>query len=249
MAWKASIRDHAAQAERTRAWAAEAEADDAMGRVADACGRAVDAQGRLDTESLGRVVATMREASEVRDRASQALARSSSLHKKTGAGLKRASMAYKRAADPKYAAEVRDRAARAYEHARTLADLAANVRREARNLVRNADMLEAGAAKWSSAGGGALAGGGGALPSIVADMREHAGQARAGSNEIGEKLERAERAAAKVRKMSAEMAMRSAAGAAKAVPECGDGGPDVQRAAAAWRKATAAASRADAGKG
>lgn len=249
MAWKASIRDHVARRERIGAWAAMAKADDALGRMAEACGRVVDGQGCLDTEALGRAAAAMREAAEMWSRTSKALARSTRLHRMAGAGLKRASRAYGRAADPGHAAEALDRAAKMHAHARASAGLAARVRRDARNIARDVGMVEATAAKWSSAGGGRVEGGEGAMSSIVAEMRELARQERTVSNGSEERLEKAERAAGAIRKSSAKAAMRSTASAAMVMAKCGDGGgPDVQGAAEAWMKAMAAANRADLGR-
>ena len=248
IAWKASIRNHVARKDRIRAFEAKAEADEAMRRAAEACVRAVDADGRLDTEALGRVTATMREAGEIQSRASKVLARSSRLHRKASAGLKRASVAYKRAVDPKYAAEVRDLAARLNAYALAMAGRAADMRRDARKLVRDAGRAGACMAEWTSAGGDRLAGDADAMSSFGAAMRELARPAGAESNGITEEMKQAEREASEVRKMSAEMAVQSSASAANVRPECGGrGGPDVQRAEAAWRKALAAAKRADAG--
>lgn len=243
MAWRASIRDHAARRERKKARAAMAEADGELSRAAEACGRVVDAQDRVDTEALGRAMAATKVAAEMLSLAFKALARSSRLHRKAGAGLKRASKAYGRAADPKRVADVRKRAARAYADGRVSAGIAASVRRDAKTIARDAGRVEACMAEWASAAGGEDA-----RPSVGAEMRKLARPMGTESDGIEENLEEAVRTAAEVRKVFAESARRSAAGAAKAVSEQGDdsGGPDVQRAEAAWRKALAAANRADA---
>lgn len=248
MAWKASIREHAARRERKKARDSVAESYGELGRVVDAYEQAADGRGRADTEVLGRALSTTRVAAEMQSLASKALARSSRLHRKAGAGLKRASMAYKRAAEPRRAADMRERAARAYANARASAGIAARVRRDARGIMQSADRMDAGEAEWPPAGGGGMAGDAGVPSPAAADMRESAGRAHTGSNGTEKKLEDAVRAAAEMRKVSAEAARRSAENAAKAVAECVGGGPDMQRAVDAWAKAMAAANRADADK-
>lgn len=241
--WRASIRDHAARRELKKAWVAMAEAEGELRLAAEACGRAVDAQGRRDSKARGRAMAATRVAADMLLLAVKALARSSRLYRKAGAGLKRASRAYGRAAEPKHAAGMRERAARAHAHGRVSAGIAANVRRHARKLVRSADRVDAGEAELPLAGGADM------LSSVDADMRVSAGRAGgAESNGTGADLEEAVRAAYEVQKVCAEAAKLSAAEAARAVSDCGDGGgPDVKKAEAAWRKAVAAANRADAG--
>ena len=250
MAWKASMRGHAARTESMKGWKAKAKSDGVMERAVEECGRAVDEQGRPDVEALGRVPATMREAAGILVRSSKAFARSSKLYRRAGAGLKRASRAYRLAGDSMLAAEVRRRAAGSYEYARTAANNEASARRGAGSFVRDADDLEAGMAKCSSGGGGRMGGDPDILSSIRAEMREAGRKARMESDAMVGRMKEVVRSAEELRGVAAEAAKRSAVDAARAVSEYVDGGgPDVKKAEAAWRKAMAAATRTYADEG
>lgn len=246
MAWKASIREHAARTERRKAWETKAEADDVMRRMAAACGRAADAQGRMDPEVLWQVAAAMREAGEILARASKSFTLASELHEKAGAGQKRASKACKLAADPARTADMQKWAASSYVHARTAANRAAEALGGAGKFAQHARRSE-DAARRASADGGLRVDDMGALSSIQAEVWESARQERIESAAMKERTGEEERVAAEARRLSAEIARQSAASAARVAAEYGRDDPGVERAVSAWRKAVSAANRVDAG--
>lgn len=249
MMWKAMMHEHAAMAWRRKAWAAEAKSNALMGRAARKCGRAVDAHGRMDTDAVMRVIPTMKRAARLRVRASRALAQSSDLCEASGSEQKMASEAFMRSTDPEHAVAVYKVAVGAYEHAVEGARGANRAIDGARNILENANRLADGAIRTLVKGGGEP-GNGDELSSIQADMREHAGRAQQASAAARRRLNKEGKTVARLRRLAAAASKASSA-AAEAAAEAAKadgrrGGPGVQEAEAAWRRAAAEAASADA---
>lgn len=243
MAWTAAVREHASWTVYRKAWVAKAESDGAMKRMAEECGRAVDRHGAIDPASTVRVRNAMKRAADPLVRASKAFALSSRLDEAAGADLRRAHKAYGLAGDPEYAAIVHDRAAGSYKHALDTARLAESVICTAESLMGDAVKLANGAARWQSldlAWQASRA----PLSALQADMWEDAKQARAESAAMLGKADEGVQATAKMRRLTARAAEMSASKAAAAAAR-GQGRPDVERAAAEWRRAVAKAHRVE----
>lgn len=239
MSWTAAVREHAGWLESKKGWAAKAESDDAVRRAAEECGRIVDGRGAMDAASIEGAGGAIRLAAGPLVRASKAFARSSRLGEAAGAELRRASRAYGRAGDHEYAATVAERAAGSRDHARTVAMMASTMLGRARWLARDATRLADGAAGRPSPGP-VLHAVRAALSSLQVGMREDARQARAESVAMAGKMEDGVQATAKMRRVTARAAELSAERAAAAAAR-GRGRPDVEEAAAAWRRAVAKA--------
>ena len=242
MMWEASIRDHAAWAKRRKGWAARSEADDAIGRVAEAFGRSIDAQGRVDAEAMGRVVGMLKDAAKASDLAAGAFMRSADLSKAAGKKQLQAAKACRVAADPERDASMTELSMRSYDYARTATDLGSSAIGWAKALLLDYIRLEGSSGLWSSAGY-RWDSGRGALPSVQAGAREDAGPERMLQAAAEGQAEETARLSSEIRKMSAGAFKRSAAWADGEAAR-GQADPDVQRAAAAWRKAAASAGRA-----
>lgn len=242
MAWTAAIHDHAAWVEARKAWAAKAEADDAMKRAAEACRRVADARGTLDVASLRQVGDAMGRVADLQVRVSKAFARSSKLGKAVWAELRWASRAYGRAGDAAYSATVSERAVRPRKDSRDASRRAASALAVSESLARDAGRLAAAASGYASPEI-AWPGGRTELSSIQADMWENARQARAESAAVLRKMDATGPAMVRLRRITASAAELSATKATEAAR--GQDGPDVQRAAAAWRRAASRAHRAE----
>ena len=239
MSWTAAIRDHASLAECRKGWAARVEFGDAMKGAAEKCGRIVDGRGMVDTASIGLAGDAMKRAADPLVRASRAFARSSRLDKAAAAELRRASRAYGRAEDPEYAAAVAERAASSRDHALSSAGMAKISLDRAESLARDAAKLAAAAARRPPPGPARrsdLA----EMSSLQADMWEGAKQDRMESAVALGRMDEAVQATARIRQLTARAAEMSAARAAATAAQ-GRGRPDVERAAAAWRRAVAKA--------
>lgn len=242
MAWTAAIHDHAAWVEARKAWAARAESDDAMKRAAEAGRRVADARGTVDVASLRQVGDAMGRAADLQARASKAFARSSRLGRAVWVEQRRASRAYRRAGDAAYSATVSERAAQSRKHARNTSRLAASALDGSESLARDAGRLAAAASECASPEI-AWPGGRTELSLIQADMWENARQARAESAAVLRKMDAMGPAMVRLRRITASAAELSATKATEAAR--GQDGPDVQRAAAAWRKAASRAHKAE----
>ena len=240
MSWTAAMRAHDSLAECRKGWAARVEFGDAMKGAAEKCGRIVDGRGMVDTASIGLAGDAMRRAADPLVRASRAFARSSRLDKAAGAELDRASRAYGRAEDPEYAAAVAERAARSRDHALSSAGMAKTSLDRAESLVRDAAKLAAAAAAKQPPPGPARRSDLTEMSSLQADMWEGAKQDRLESAVALGRMDEAVQATARIRQLTARAAEMSAARAAAAAAR-GRGSPDVERAAAAWRRAVAKA--------
>ena len=261
-AWSASIREHAACAARTAALSAEDEANGDIKKAIEGCGRVPDAQGRPGAAAMALVTDAMMRAAKSLNAAAEGCGRSSGLYGEAATEAARAHRAFGRVGDAQYAGIMRSMAARARVDARGAAKQAAEAAETAGALLRDAGRLGDCAAKWASSEGGrgkravdmrrlALA---------LADTWEDAKRSCLNSSIIAEKAAELERATAIARGMAADVA-RAAAGEAAAAAEAaaeaaengsGNGGgqgrddQEAERAAAAWRRAMAAANRADA---
>lgn len=242
-AWKAAMHDHAAWKERRKAWAIKAEADESMRRASKACRRAAKAPDRMDAAAAWRVSARI-------SRAADAFRRSSRLSRAAGVELLRASKAYMRAGGLRRAVAASKRAPRSYDHAIDASGLAIcaldgteALLRDSVKMARGSTRLAEGAA-GSSEEGGVRDGIRGALSSARENLRGDSGWARTLSEASKEDLGKAERRTVKARRLAADASERSAAGAAAAAGR-GLDDPGVQRAAAAWNKARAAADKGD----
>ena len=242
MAWTAAIHGNAAEEERRRAWAAKYESDNAAKRAAEACARTVDRQGRADEDAIGQVVEGLRYAAEALERASEAFERSSELCEAAGDEQRRAARAHERAADPKLGALMDDQAVGSYMQAQAAARQALRMTGGARAHLRDAGRLEADAAQRSGAAH-EWAGDRNALSLVQADMWEDAKEARLDSTAMKGQLEEAEQRTTDLLNLTAATAKMAAAGAAEAIMR-GQGDPEVQRAAEAWREAMVAAKKA-----
>lgn len=248
MAWTAAIHDDAAEAERRRAWAAKYESDNAVKRAAEACVWTIDRQGRADEGAMGQVVKGLRHAAEALERAAEAFERSSELYEAAGDEQRRAARAHERAADPMLGALMDDQASRSYKQAQVAARMASRMNDGARAHMRDAGRLEADAARREGMAAHWWAGDRNALSLVQADVWEDAKEARLGSTAMKGHLEESEQRTTELLNLTASVAKMAAAGAAGAMMR-GQGDPDVQRAAEAWREAMAAAKRANAGGG
>ena len=244
MVWTAMIREHDSWTELKRAWAAKAEAVDAMRAGSEECGRAVDAQGVVDAGALGRAAEALGHAAAAMGRAAEAFDRASDLCKAAGAGLRRAGDAHARALDKASAVDMRGMASMSYDRAARTDQMTSNARGMAAGLAREADGMAALAAGWAGAGQRRWSGERGGLAAVQADMWEDAKEMRAGSEEMKRSAQEAERLAARMRDVAAGAAERSAERAAAAA-RGGLAGQDAPEAAAAWRKAVSEAHAAE----
>lgn len=241
-AWAGSMHAHAACTERRMAWAAKAKADDAMKRMAGAYAHATNTQGKIGADTMRLAADTMRQAASAMETAAEAFGRSSKLAGAAAKDLKRAARAYGRAGDEKNAGMMREWAARSRKDALGSDKRAARTGAEAGLLTRSAGRLAAVVALWS-AGEYALGGDRDAMALSLSNLWEDAKEERMESAATAMRAEEAERLAAAAKRLTATAAEQSAAAAGAA---CKRPEPDVQEAAAAWRKAMAAANRAKA---
>ena len=236
------------EAERRKAWAAKYESDTAVKRAAEACTWTIDRQGRADEDAMGQVVEGLRHAAVVLERAAAAFERSSDHYKAAGDEQRRAARAHERATDPKLGELMDDQAVRSYKQAQAAARLALRMNARTRERMRDADRLEADVARRAGTAAHGRAGDLNALSLVQADVWEDAKAARLDSTAMRGHLEEGEQRTTDLLKLTAATAKMAAVGAAEAVMR-GQGDPDVQRAAEAWREAMAAAKRANAGGG
>lgn len=240
MSWTAAIRDHESLTEYLKGLAARVEFGDAMKGAAEKCGRAVDGQGTIDTASIGRAGDAMMRAADQLVRASKAFARSSRLGKVAAAEMHRASKAYGRAGDSEYAATVAERASNPRDRALSSAGMAKISLGKAQSLVRNAARLATAAASGRPPPRPVRRSDLTELSSVQVDMWENAKQERLESVAMLGRMDDGMQAAARIRQITARAAEMSAARAAAAAAR-GRGRPDVEKAAAAWRRAVAKA--------
>ena len=240
--WSASMHGHAAWREYRKACESNVEADDAMGMVAAAGGRVVDAHGMVDAAAMVRVADAMLRASEMFDRVARSFMRSSRLNEAAAADKDRAAALYERAGSARHAALARTRSGKSRKDAAVAARTSAMAKEGAAALAEDAGRMRASAEKLAGSGKRNKWGGDGAELALAhAVMRNHTKRERVRSAEMLERAVDIERASARVQDMAAAVARRAAEAT---VHRRGD--PSVQEALAAWRKAMAAANRAEA---
>ena len=247
MAWEAAIHEHAAWRARRKAWVAMAGADGAAGAAGAGGGSAADAQGRMDSDEAGRALEAMSQAAASMRRAARRFMQSSEMKEAAGDAKMRSSAAHERAGEAERAELMREWAENAHKSALDGARMSASVADDAKEIVKDAEWVAAGAAEWSSDGpdrGGIP----GSLAAAQGGVWENAKRRRTGPARMAAIAKKGERAAAKVRRMTATVAERAAAAAADAASR-ERAGPDIEEAEAAWKGAMSSAGMADAGKG
>ena len=254
--WLATIRLHAAWTARSAAHSAEVEADEAVLRAAEDGRRVVDAQGMLDVGAVERVAEELRRASDAARRAARSFRRSSRLDGAAASEQARAERAGRRAGAAAHATSMGGMGGEFRKSAEDAARQAADAKKRAAALRRDADRAAANVSMTAMAA--AIQGGSGigadalrGLSLTQADMWEDAKQNRLDSAAAAGKVAEAVVMAARARRLAAAAARTAAGAAAAAEAENGGGGddPKAKRAAAAWRRAMAAANRADAKSG
>ena len=184
-AWKASIYDQEAWAERRKGRAIKAEADESMKRAAKACRQAAEVRCWSDAAATRQVVARVVRATEVLDLAADAFRVSFKLGEVAWEEMLSASEEYRRAGNTPRAVAAAKRATRSYNHAIAASNLAIRTLRGAKALREGAVKMAEGAAELSrgdaaqSETGSVQDGIRSALSSVRANLRGTAGWARA----------------------------------------------------------------------
>ena len=245
--WLSSIRLHAAGVLSSAAWSAVAEADEAVMRAAEDGGHVVDEHGWMDAGAMERAGAELKRASSAMVRAAKSFRRSSRLDRAAALEQMRASRASRRAADAEYAGIMRDRAKKSRGRARDAARHAASADKRAGSLLRDAGRVAACASAAAAEGVQVGTGRRRELSLARSDMWEDAKRRRLDSAALAGNAAEVERLMAGIRRVAASAANLEADVAVKAAERGGGtGDPGAERAAAAWRRAMAAANRADA---
>lgn len=248
VAWTASMREHAAWTEASRGWAYRIESDESIKRAARECGDAIDARDVvLDEDMMARAIETLRRAVPTLERAAESFGRSTGLHREAEDGQNRAADAYRRAY-LQWRAEAAGRSAKEMNrHAQTAAKLMSGMLGGSKELECEAARMERHAAAISKAGRHSQGRNMDELSSIQADLWDNALMARAESAELARRSAEIGRLTAEVRGMAEATAKRSAARAGREAARSRDGGPDMQEAAAAWKRAMEDAKRMEEG--
>ena len=248
--WLAAIRLHASCVAHSAACLADVEADEAVMQATADARRALDAQGGVDAAAIERAAAAIVRASDATRRAAKSYRRSSKLEGAAASETMRACRACRRAADEEHAGNLRDRVKMSRKNALDAARQADAADKRADGLMRDADRMAACAAV-AAAAGGSIKEGLRELSLSMADLWEDAKRNRLDSAAAAGKAAEAERLAVKARRLATSAANMAADDAAAAVAAASDGAddPNAERASAAWRRAMAAANRADAAAG
>ena len=244
MVWKSSILEHAADMQCRKAWAAKAKADRMLDRAVEECGRAVGEHGLMDMDAVWLAIDAMGRTARPLTVASKALTLASELCEEAGAELQRASDAFARSTNPAHAAPAANMSAHTRERAAAEAKRAAIVIDGTRSIIRNAGRLSAAVAR-SVGMGRDWAVDYKTMSSVLAGMREGARHSHMETKEMRRRMRKAEYTAVRMRRLAASMAGK-AAEAATGVLALELDGQGVQGAEAAWCKAMAAATAADA---
>lgn len=237
--WAAAIYARAMSKANRQGWAAKAESEDAVRRAAEAAGQAVDPRAGVDAEAMGRALDAIRQGASAMRRAAVAFRRSSKLSRAASAEHSKAAAAYGHAADDMYGQLASGLAEKTRTNSRGSAKLSRSMRLGARLLGEQADRWAAGASKWREDGYG-IGADMGAMEPMLAGMMDEAGRECAKSMEMARQAVDDERMTADLRRDVAAEAERSAAAAARERDL-----PEAQEAAEAWRRAMAAAGRAE----
>lgn len=237
--WAAAIYARAMSKANRQGWAAKAESEDAVRRAAEAAGQAVDPRKGVDAVAMGRALDAIRQGASAMRRASVAFRRSSRLSRAAAAEHSEAAAAYGHAADGMHGQLASGLAEKTSTNSRGSAMLSRRMRLGARLLGEQADRWAAGASRWREDGYG-IGADMGAMEPMLAGMMDEAGRECAESMEQARRAVDDERMTADLRRNMAAEAERSAAAAARE-----RGLPEAQEAAEAWRRAMAAAGRAE----
>ena len=240
MLWEASIHEHAANVQSRKAWAASAKADSMMCEAADECGRAAGAPDRMDVVAVWRAIDAIRRAARQLVRVSKAFMLSSDLFEAAGAEQRQASNAFARSTVISHAAPTYAMSVESNERALAEAKRSKIAIEKATDILGSAGRLAEGAARTGDGRAGDA--GRKAMSSVRAALLEDARRSSLLAKAVRGRTRKAERTAARVLRLAATAAGKSAE-AATAVMARGAGGQGVKEAEAAWRRAAESAEK------